>query len=218
GGTLFAAAIDNNLRYALPALGLLGALGAAGASMVMGDLPVVLAMTLVFAGATSHGTLIASLLFGGLAAGFALARAGRRSTRRSVLFVGGLVLVVGSYFARTNRGVERERAYGREPERTIAALPPRTVVAHVLPHHSYPLYGPRFTNIVRFVPARGPDREDWIRTLRRHGVSIVALGPLVPRQFDRPEVGRLSHPGGPFVLIPRHAAAPRAGPLRPCQP
>src|SRR5262249_52330323 len=199
------------LRYALPALGLLGGLGAAGASTVIGDVPVVLAATLVFAGATSHRTLLASVLFGGFVAGLVLARAGRRSTRLAVVFVGGVLLVVGSYVVRANRGVERERAYGRELEQTMAALPPRTVVAHVLPHHSYPLYGPRFTNIVRFVPARGPDREDWIRTLRRHGVSIVALGPLVPGQLDRPEGGWLSDPRGPFVRIAGPGAAREAG-------
>lgn len=207
GGTPVSAAVDQNLRYALPALGLLGALGAAGASMVIGGLPVVLAVALVFAGATSHRTLVASVLFGGFVAGLVLVRAGRRSTRLSVLFVGTLLLVVGSYFVRANRGVERERAYGRELERTIAALPPRTVVAHVLPHHSYPLYGPRFTNIVRFIPARAPDREDWIQTLRKHGASIVALGPLFPRQFHRPEVGWLSDPSGPFVRIAGQDAA-----------
>jgi hypothetical protein len=201
GGTPLAAALDQNLRYALPALGLLGALAAAGSSTVIGGLPVVLAMVLVFAGATSHRTLIASLLFGGFVAGLMLARAGRTSTRLSVLFVGGLLLVVGSYCVRANRGVEREQAYGRELERTIAALPPRTVVAHVLPHHSYPLYGPRFTNIVRFIPARTPDREEWIQTLRKHGASIVALGPLVPGQSHGPEVGWLSDPSGPFIRI-----------------
>src|SRR5262249_29641387 len=151
-------------------------------------------------------TVLASVLFGGFVAGLVLARAGRRSTRLAVVFVGGVLLVVGSYVVRANRGVERERAYGRELEQTMAALPPRTVVAHVLPHHSYPLYGPRFTNIVRLVPARGPDREDWMRALRRHGVYIVALGPLVPGQMDRPEVGWLSDPGGPFVRIARQDA------------
>jgi len=175
--------------------------------MVIGNLPVVLATTVVFAGATSHRTLIASILFGGAVAGLVLARAGHRNTRFALLFAGGLLLVVGSYFVRADRGVARERAYGRELERTIAALPPRTVVAHVLPHHSYPLYGPRFTNIVRFIPASAPDREDWIQTLRKNEVAIVALGPLMPRQVHRPEVDWLSDPSGPFIRIAGQDAA-----------
>jgi len=201
GGTRFAAAVDQNLRYALPALGLLGALGAAGASLVIGSLPVLLGVALVFAGATSHRTLAATALFCVLVAGLMYARAAPRGKKYALLGVGGVLLILGSYYLRVDRSVERERAYGVELERTIAALPPRTVVAHVLPHHSYPLYGPRFTNIVHFIPARGGDREDWIRALRKDGASIIALGPLAPRQLDWPEVGWLSDPDGPFIRI-----------------
>src|SRR4029077_8785394 len=140
-------------------------------------------------------------LFCVLVAGLMYARAAPRGKKYALLGVGGVLLILGSYYLRVDRSVERERAYGVELERTIAALPPRTVVAHVLPHHSYPLYGPRFTNIVHFIPARGGDREDWIHALRKDGASIIALGPLAPRQLDWPEVGWLSDPDGPFIRI-----------------
>ena len=201
GGTSLAPAVDQNLRYALPALGLLGALGAVGASMVIGDLPVTLAMTLVFAGAAGHRTLIASLLIGGFAAG-RRARPRRpqryetlRPVRKRLAAGRGIVLRASQPRCGAGAGLRaRARAYhcSASASNGRRTRPPSSQLSAVWAavHEHRPLRA-----------ARGPDREDWIQTLRTHGVSVVALGPLPPGQLHPPEVGWLSDPSGPFIRI-----------------
>ena len=68
------AAVGENLRYALPALGLLGVLGAAGAARLVGPGVATLGTLLVFADSTSARTLLAAFAVLASAATGAIAR------------------------------------------------------------------------------------------------------------------------------------------------
>src|SRR4029453_10543879 len=201
GVGLSQAGFGENLRYALPALGLLGVTGAAGAARLVGAGTVTLAALLVFADSTSDRTLPAPIAVPVTPAPAALVRiAPRRTAWLSALAV-AIAAVVGWSSLRARHDAARAWAYGVALERTVTELPAGTVIAHVLKSSSYPLYGPKFTNRVRYVRAPPADPEEWLRALRDRGVSIVALGPLKPRQVKRLEVGWLPPPPGPFLRV-----------------
>jgi hypothetical protein len=198
------AGFGENMRYALPALGLLGVTGAAGAARLVGAGTVTLAAVLVFADSTSARTLPAAIAIALTAATIAIVRSAPRRTAWLLALAAAAAAVGGWSSLRAQHDAARARAYGVALERTIRELPAGTVVAHVRKSDSYPLYGPRFTNRVRHVPAASRDPEEWLRALRDHGASLVALGPLTHEQAKRPEVGWLADPAGPFVQIVGH--------------
>jgi hypothetical protein len=127
--------------------------------------------------------------------------AGRRAVAAGAAVLLGVAAGLGSERgARTARGGARG-ADGPVVARLAAELSPGTAVAHFTTAFSYALYGPRFSNRVVFVPAASDDRDDWVRTLRARGVTIVAAGPVMPYQRDRRELVWLADPGGPFVRV-----------------
>jgi hypothetical protein len=195
------AGFGENMRYALPTLGLLGVTGAAGAARLVGSGTVTIAALLAFADSTSARTFPAAVVVALAAASITLVRVAPRRIAWLLALAATIGAVGGWMSLRARRDVARARAYGVAFERTLAELPAGTVVAYVLKSSSYPLYGPRFTNRVWHVPATTGDREEWLRGLRDHGASIVALGPLTLRATKRPEVGWLADPAGPFVRI-----------------
>ncbi len=185
------------VRYALPALGLLGALGAVGAGRTAGAGSVVLAVVVVSAAAADAYTPGAAVLVG-LAAAALLVRSPAPAAAAAALLC--LAVVWGSSVLRDRRSDERRQRWP-VAERLAAALPPGAAVGHIATAFSYPLYGPRFTNRVTFVPSTSDDREAWIATLRARGVALVAVGPLVPHQRRRRELAWLADPLGPFERI-----------------
>ena len=195
------AAVGENLRYALPALGLLGVLGAAGAARLVGPGVATLGTLLVFADSTSARTLLAAFVVLASAATGAIARVVPRRAAWGLLLLAGLGVLGGWSSLRHRWEDARGRAYGVAVERALAGLPTGAVVAHVLKSGSYPLYGPRYANTVRWIPAAVGDREHWLGDLRGSGASIVALGPVALRDRGRREIAWLADPTGPFERI-----------------
>jgi hypothetical protein len=186
------------VRYALPFLGLLGVLAAAGAARIVGAAGVAAAVLAASVDAVEK-TTPAALALVALAAVALFAR--RRAVATGAALVLGMTVVWGASVVRERRAAERAARDGPVVARLAAELSPGTAVGHFTTASSYALYGPRFSNRVVFVPALSGDRDDWVRTLRARGVAIVAAGPVMPYQRDRPELAWLADPGGPFVRL-----------------
>jgi hypothetical protein len=199
--TLSRTAVGENLRYALPAFAMLALTGAVGGAHLVGPVGALAAAILAAVDSTSIRTLPAAMLVMLGATIVTLIRVAPRRVTSMVIFAASVALVGSWSWLCVQRDAARTRAYGAAVEWSVAALPAGTVIAHPIKSNSYPLYGPRFTNRVRYVPAVTPHREQWLRALRDAGASIVALGPLTRRQEQRPEVRWLTDRDGPFLPI-----------------
>lgn len=193
--------MSENVRFALPALGLLAAVAAAGAGQHVGTGPVLAAVAFVVAGTTTRLTPLAIAVVGVLAAGGIAARRRRAPAAVIVTLLLAGLAAVGSWTARQYRAEARARHAGPALDRLAEALPPGGTIAYVVPTRAYLLYGPRLEQHVAYLPGKGLDREAWTSRLRDRRIALVAIGPLQPHHRRRPEVAWLTDPSGPFERV-----------------
>lgn len=113
------------------------------------------------------------------------------------LLVGGVAL---SWKARGQREERRRHYLGGVMHYVTRSVRPDETIGYVGCNQSYALYGKRLDHRVEYVPALGPSRTDWFRSLRRRGVQVVAVGPL-PQGTNLQELAWLNAPQSPFVRV-----------------
>jgi hypothetical protein len=210
------------MRFAYPCVGALGVAAAVGATWlkirdealaavaILGAVPALLGLaeSLGLAQAVLLYAAVNLLLLWGLSqpsneAELAVRRPGRaRAVGWGAVAALSLGLVVIlTFLGREAREAARASTYGGIMTYLDAELEPEEPVGYVCSHRSYLLYGSRLDRRVVYVPAESGQCDLWVEDLRRQGIRIVAMGPLLGYWKSRPEVQWLQETDGPFVRV-----------------
>ena len=111
------------------------------------------------------------------------------------------VVVGGTFVARERRDVERTMVYGPIVEYLERHVPAGEVIGQLLTHRAYLLYGRRLNRRVLHVPAGSDDFAEWVESLRRRAVTLVAAGPVPEGYQSQRELAWLEPPRPPLVRV-----------------
>ena len=195
--------MGQGLRYGFPLVGLLAVAGAVG----LGTVPVpdaavaTVAAVMVVVGVGNRELARATAVLISVAA---LGWLGSRNRRAgAVVVLTALTLFVfGARTLRDERNAARRARYGGVAEFVDAHVGPGRPVAYVGSRRIYPLAGAHLDRRVLWMPARDGDRDAWVADLRRAGIGVVAIGPVVTRRARRSrERAWLADASGPFVRV-----------------
>jgi hypothetical protein len=181
--------MGQGFRYGFPCLALLGVMAAAGARAWQIWDEGLVATVLVSSLLSISDVAESNLLYLGILALLAGAQLKATPQSRVVAHLPKALRLSGSvalcavllfgvtFVARKRRESKRHEVYGGIVQYLTKQVGQDETIGYLASHRSYLFYGKELNRKVEYVPATTDDMAQWLETLRRRGVSVIAVGP-----------------------------------------